>query len=61
MNVHFVEVIPGLGELDYKPYLKALSAIDAPLMLEHLKNADEYVEGATYIRKVASQIAVTFA
>ncbi|MFN0101879.1 MAG: sugar phosphate isomerase/epimerase family protein [Bryobacteraceae bacterium] len=61
MNVHFIEVIPGRGELDYRPYLKALTAIDAPLMLEHLKNADEYLEGATYIRKVASQIGVAFA
>jgi sugar phosphate isomerase/epimerase len=61
MNLHFVEVIPGRGELDYKPYLKALTAIDAPLMLEHLKNAEEYSEGATHIRKVASEIGVTFA
>jgi L-ribulose-5-phosphate 3-epimerase UlaE len=60
MNVHFIEVIPGRGELDYKPYLKALTAIDAPLMLEHLKGADEYLEGATYIRKVAAQIGVQF-
>ena len=61
MNVHFVEVIPGRGELDYRPYLKALTAIDAPLMLEHLKSADEYLEGATYIRKIAGEIGVTFA
>jgi sugar phosphate isomerase/epimerase len=61
MNVHFVEVIPGRGELDYRPYLKALTAIDAPLMLEHLKSADEYLEGATYIRKVAAGIGVQFA
>jgi sugar phosphate isomerase/epimerase len=60
MNVHFIEVIPGRGELDYKPYLKALTAIDAPLMLEHLKGAEEYLEGATYIRKVAAQIGVQF-
>lgn len=61
MNVHFVEVIPGRGELDYRPYLKALTTIDAPLMLEHLKTADEYLEGATYIRKVASEIGVALA
>lgn len=61
MNVHFIEVVPGRGELDYRPYLKALTAIDAPLMLEHLKTADEYLEAATYIRKVASGIGVTFA
>jgi sugar phosphate isomerase/epimerase len=60
MNVHFVEVIPGRGELDYRPYLKALTAIDAPLMLEHLKTAEEYLEGATYIRKVAGEIGVAF-
>jgi sugar phosphate isomerase/epimerase len=61
MNVHFVEVIPGRGELDYRPYLKALTTIDAPLMLEHLKSAGEYLEGATYIRKVGAQIGVKFA
>lgn len=60
MNVHFIEVIPGRGELDYRPYLKALTSIDAPLMLEHLKGADEYLEAATYIRKVAAQIGVQF-
>ena len=60
MNVHFIEVIPGRGELDYKPYLKALTAIDAPLMLEHLKGAAEYLEAATYIRKVATEIGVRF-
>jgi sugar phosphate isomerase/epimerase len=61
MNVHFVEVIPGRGELDYRPYLKALTAIDAPLMLEHLKSAEEYLEGATYIRKVAAEAGVKIA
>jgi len=60
MTVHFVEVIPGRGEIDYRPYLKALTAIDAPLMLEHLKTADEYLEGATHIRKVAGQMGVAF-
>jgi len=61
MNVHFIEVIPGRGEIDYRPYLRNLTKIDAPLMLEHLKSADEYLEGATYIRKVAAGIGVQFA
>jgi len=61
MNVHFIEVIPGRGEIDYRPYLQNLTKIDAPLMLEHLKSADEYLEGATYIRKVAAGIGVQFA
>ena len=62
MNVHFVEVIPGRGELDYKAYLRAVSNLptDAPLMLEHLKNAAEYDEGRTYIQKMAAEAGVTF-
>jgi sugar phosphate isomerase/epimerase len=63
MNVHFVEVIPGRGKMDYSAYLSSLAALsqDAPLMLEHLKTAEEYAEGAAYIRKVASGIGVKFA
>jgi sugar phosphate isomerase/epimerase len=61
MNVHFVEVIPGRGEIDYRPYLQNLTRIDAPLMLEHLKSADEYREGAEYIRKVGRDAGVAFA
>lgn len=61
MNVHFVEVIPGRGEIDYQAYLRHLAAIptDAPLMLEHLKTAAEYEEGATYIRKTAAACGIT--
>jgi sugar phosphate isomerase/epimerase len=63
LNVHFSEVIPGRGEVDYRAYLSELSklSIDAPLMLEHLKTAEEYEEGKQYIQKVAAQIGVTFA
>jgi sugar phosphate isomerase/epimerase len=63
MNVHFVEVIPGRGEIDYRPYLKNIAALghEAPLMLEHLKSAEEYNEGADYIRRVAAQAGVAFA
>jgi sugar phosphate isomerase/epimerase len=63
LNVHFREVIPGRGEMDYKAYLTALSqlTVDAPLMLEHLKSAEEYEEGKRYIQRVASEIGVRFA
>ncbi|MBS1829858.1 MAG: sugar phosphate isomerase/epimerase [Acidobacteria bacterium] len=63
MNVHFVEVIPGRGEIDYRAYLRSLAGIaaDAPLMLEHLKTAAEYEEGAAYIRKTAAACGVTLA
>lgn len=63
LNVHFVEVIPGRGEVDYRAYLRGLAALpnDAPLMLEHLKTAEEYAEGAGYIRKVAGECGISFA
>jgi sugar phosphate isomerase/epimerase len=63
LNVHFREVIPGRGEVDYATYLRELSKlpVDAPLMLEHLKTAEEYEEGKKYIQKVAAATGVSFA
>jgi sugar phosphate isomerase/epimerase len=63
MNVHFVEVIPGRGEIDYRAYLRGLAGLpqQPPLMLEHLKTAEEYAEGANYIRKVAGESGITLA
>jgi sugar phosphate isomerase/epimerase len=63
LNVHFQETVPGRGQVDYAAYLRELSKlpVDAPLMLEHLKTAEEYEEGKQYIRKVAAGIGVTFA
>ena len=61
--MHFQEVIPGRGEVDYRTYLNELSQLPAetPLMLEHLKTAEEYEEGKRYIQKVAGQIGVALA
>ncbi|MGE5567770.1 MAG: sugar phosphate isomerase/epimerase family protein [Rhodospirillales bacterium] len=63
MNVHFVEVVPGRGQVDYGEYLRQLAKlkVDAPLMLEHLKTAQEYDEGVRYIREVARQAGLSFA
>lgn len=63
LNVHFVEVAPGRGSIDYITYLKELSQlpIDAPLMLEHLKTAAEYDEGRQYIQKKGQEAGVMFA
>ncbi len=63
MNVHFVEVIPGRGSIDYKAYLTAVANLpqETPLMLEHLKSAAEYEQGAKYIRQTAADCGVTFA
>lgn len=63
MQMHFEEVVPGRGEIDYRTYLREVSRSGhgAPLMLEHLKTAEEYVEGAGFVRKVAAEIGVTIA
>jgi sugar phosphate isomerase/epimerase len=63
MNVHFLEVVPGRGQIDYSSYLQEVGKISrgVPLMMEHLKTAAEYDEGARYIRGVAAKAGVTFA
>jgi sugar phosphate isomerase/epimerase len=63
LNVHFLEVIPGRGQVDYKTYLRELSQLpqEAPLMLEHLKTAEEYEEGRQYILQTGREIGVRFA
>jgi sugar phosphate isomerase/epimerase len=63
LNVHFLEVAPGRGEVNYSTYLTELSKlpVDAPLMLEHLKTAEEYEEGKKYIQKIAADQGLKFA
>jgi len=62
MQVHFKEVIPGRGMIDYKTYLRELAKLptDVPLMLEHLKTAEEYAEGRQYIQRVARELGLSF-
>lgn len=62
MQVHFREVIPGRGEIDYRTYLTELARlkVDVPLMLEHLETAEQYEEGKQYIMRVARQVGVSF-
>lgn len=51
------EVRPGLGLLDYRTFLRELSALDnVPLMLEHLKTAEEYDLAASHIKQVAAEL-----
>jgi sugar phosphate isomerase/epimerase len=63
MNVHFKEVVPGTGQVDYETYLRELTklAVDAPLMLEHLQTAEEYDAGRAHIKSVGAKIGVAFA
>jgi sugar phosphate isomerase/epimerase len=62
LNVHFAEVVPGRGQIDYARYLSELSKLsaDVPLMMEHLKTPEEYLEGAQYIRKVGAAHGIAF-
>ncbi|MDX2429901.1 MAG: TIM barrel protein [Bacteroides sp.] len=53
------ELRPGLGTLDYSIYLRELSKLDeVPLMMEHLKTAEEYKLAADYIRSVGKSISL---
>ena len=63
MNVHFEEVVPGRGQLDYSTYLGELAKLgrEVPLMLEHLRTAEEYDEGRLHIRNVGDRMGLTFA
>jgi sugar phosphate isomerase/epimerase len=63
LNVHFLEVVPGRGQIDYKSYLRALASLptEVPLMLEHLKTPEEYEEGKKYIQRVATELSLKFA
>ncbi len=61
VSTHLDEVRPGLGGLDYAVFLKELSKIpNTPLMLEHLKGAEEYRLAAEYVRGVAKEAGLSF-
>ena len=65
--VHFEETVPGQGGLpsagvpgvDYKTYIREIVKVGAPLMLEHLKSADQYRQGAEFVRKTAAEVGVS--
>jgi sugar phosphate isomerase/epimerase len=62
MNVHFREVAPGKGSLDYATYLKRLAELpqNPPLMLEHLASAEEYIGAREHIFQVGRQAGLSF-
>ncbi|MDH3246904.1 MAG: sugar phosphate isomerase/epimerase [Saprospiraceae bacterium] len=50
------ECQPGLGNLDYDVFLQEIARLkDIPLMMEHLKTAEEYAAAARYIRSVGQR------
>lgn len=62
MNVHFREVVLGTGCLDYKTFLTRLAALpgDVPLMIEHMKDKEEYDRSREYVFKVGKEIGIVF-
>ncbi len=55
LTVHLDEVRPGLGNLDYRAYVRGLRTVgdDVPLMIEHLSTPEDFRAAAAYIRNVA--------
>jgi sugar phosphate isomerase/epimerase len=62
MNVHFREVVPGTGSLDYATFLKRLAALPqgAPLMIEHLGKPEEYERARDYIVDAGKKAGLAF-
>ena len=59
--IGFQEVIPGRGIIDYRTFLRRIERIspDMPLIIEHMKTAEEYDEAASFIRGVAHEVGTT--
>lgn len=62
MNVHFREVCPGTGSIDYATFLRRLSRLPhaPPLMLEHLSSAEEYDQARRYILEFGAKLGLAF-
>jgi sugar phosphate isomerase/epimerase len=62
MNVHFREVVPGKGALDYTTFLKRLAELpqNPPLMIEHLASAEEYAAAARHIVATGEKAGISF-
>jgi sugar phosphate isomerase/epimerase len=63
MNVHFREVVPGTGSIDYTTYLRRLAQLPQrpPLMIEHLSKPEEYEQGKKFIVETGEKAGLTFA
>jgi sugar phosphate isomerase/epimerase len=62
MNIHFREVAPGKGALDYTTYLQRLARLpqNPPLMLEHLSTPEEYTGAREHILQVGHNAGLSF-
>jgi sugar phosphate isomerase/epimerase len=60
MNVHFQEVVPGKGQLDYSTFLTRLAKLPQkpPLMLEHLSSPEQYNEAKNFIIDLCTKLQI---
>jgi sugar phosphate isomerase/epimerase len=63
MSVHFMEVTPGTGRFDHLTYLKqaALHKPEAPIMLEHCANQEEYEKARKHLLALGDKNGIKFA
>jgi len=61
LTLHFDEVIPGQGNVNYRTLLHELHQLnrDTPIMIEHLTTNEQYHEAATYIRSIAKELQIS--
>jgi sugar phosphate isomerase/epimerase len=62
MQVHFREVAVGAGAIDFATYLRRLAALphQPPLMIEHMKDAEEYERSKKHLLDVGKKNEVSF-
>lgn len=62
LQVHFQEVPPGAGKLDYASYLRRLAGLDhdAPLMIEHCKDQAEFDQARKYLLDLGPKVGASF-
>ncbi|MDE6839143.1 MAG: sugar phosphate isomerase/epimerase [Acutalibacter sp.] len=61
LTVHLDECRPGAGGLDYRTYLECVSRLPERtcLMLEHMTEAQDYVEATRYLKGLAAEMGLT--
>ncbi|GAB3248778.1 hypothetical protein GCM10027347_05420 [Larkinella harenae] len=62
-DVHFAETMPGRGALDYRTYIRNVTALpqQTPFLLEHLRTPEEYDEARKYVISQATEAGIPLA
>jgi len=61
-NIHFQQQVVGEGSIDFGTYLTRMAQLpfEAPLIIEHMHNADEYNRSRDHLFKVGESVGVSF-